>query len=102
MAKKVSRPQGEKMTRQAVPGNPPAGWTPTSGTNPQHGSPLQRTQAPNLAPNAPAQLAMAPTAQVTVGLRAQAATPAMLQAAIGLFALLTALGLWFLRRRIVQ
>jgi len=98
VAKKVSRPQGEKMTRQAVPGNSPAGWSPP----PQHGSPLQKAQTPNLAPNAPAQLAMEPTTQVTVGLRAQGATPAMLQAAIGLFALLTALGLWFLRRRIAQ
>jgi len=102
VAQKVSRPQGEKMTRQAVPGNSPAGWTPPSGANPQNGTPLQKTQAPNMAPNAPAQLAMAPTAQVTVGLRAQGATPAMLQAAIGLFALLMALGLWFLRRRIAQ
>ncbi len=100
VAKNVSRPQGEKMTRQAVPGNPPAGWTPPSGANQQHGSPLQKTQAPNLALNAPAQLAMAPSAQVTVGLWAQGATRAILQAAIGLFALLMALGLWFLRRRI--
>ena len=100
VAKNVSRPKGEKMTRQAVPGNPPEGWTPPSGANQQHASPLQKTQAPNLALNAPAQLAMAPTAQVTVGLRAQGATRAILQAAIGLFALLMALGLWFLRRRI--
>jgi Ca-activated chloride channel family protein len=104
VAKTVSRPMAEKMVRRAVPSNPPAGWTPPSKNAPQNG--LQKALAPG-APGAPGgqlqQVAAVPnlsSAQVTIGLGAQGGTPALLQAAIGLFALLMAIGLWFLRRRI--
>ncbi|MDA0656474.1 MAG: marine proteobacterial sortase target protein [Proteobacteria bacterium] len=101
VAKTVSRPMGEKMVRRAVPSNPPAGWTPPGQGAPQNG--LQKAFVPGAPSGQLQQFAAAPNsdpAQVTIGLGAQGGTPALLQAAIGLFALLMAIGLWFLRRRI--
>ncbi|MBL24426.1 MAG: marine proteobacterial sortase target protein [Rhodospirillaceae bacterium] len=104
VAKQVARPKGESMIRKNVPANPPAGWTPPAKGQKTQQPPNNLRKAAGSAANG--QLAMmsssspVPSAQVTVGLAARGATPAMLQALIGLFALALALGLWLLRRRL--
>lgn len=89
--KPVSRPSGEALQSQAVPTNPPKGWTPPQKTG--GGNPMNRAQAP--AQQQIAQVAVGTTVQ----LHTRTATPAQMKLLIGLLLIMAATTLFVVLRR---
>jgi Ca-activated chloride channel family protein len=93
--KPVSRPSGEALQSQAVPTNPPKGWTPPSKTGGGNANPMDRAPAP--ARQQVAQVAIGGTA---VQLHARTATPARMKLLVGLLLIALATTMFvFVRRR---
>lgn len=92
--KPVSRPSGEALRSQAVPTNPPKGWTPPPKAGSGDVNPMDRAQAP--AQQQVAQVAIGGTA---VQLHARTATPAQMKLLIGLLLIALATTMFVLMRR---
>jgi Ca-activated chloride channel family protein len=105
----VSRPTDASLTRQAVPSNPPAGWTPPPA-DPNHR--LQRraqtTKGMRRFADAASKAGGAPTLhQPRLGgpmirLDAQTATPARIHLLIAALSMWFAFMIWYLRRRLAR